>query len=57
MGGVSAVTPLSALWLLAGRVSPFVWLALALALAMPYYLRYFAWALGACGVVTFAPPR
>ena len=42
---------------LVGRVSPFVWLAVALALAMPFYLRYFAWALGACGLVTFAPMR
>ena len=47
---------LSALWMV-GRVSPFVWLALALAVAAPFYLRYFAWALGACGVVTFAPVR
>lgn len=37
------------------RVSPFVWLAVGLALAAPFYLRYFAWALGQCGGVTFMP--
>lgn len=39
------------------RVSPFVWLAVFAALAAPLYLRYFAWAMGACGVVTFTPIR
>jgi hypothetical protein len=40
---------------LAGRVSPYAWLALAVAALIPWWLRYFAWALGQCGVVTFMP--
>ena len=37
------------------RVSPFAWLGIGLALIMPIYLRYFAWALGGCGATTFMP--
>lgn len=36
-------------------VSPFVWLGLAIAASLPLYLRYFGWALGHCGAVTFMP--
>jgi hypothetical protein len=39
------------------RVSPFAWLGIALALVAPIYLRYFVWALGACGAATFTPIR
>ena len=37
------------------RVSPFVWLGLAIALVLPWYIRYSAWGMGTCGVATFAP--
>jgi hypothetical protein len=40
---------------LVGAVSPFVWLAVALALVAPWWLRYAGWAMGHCGVVTFLP--
>lgn len=42
---------------LARRVPPIVWFALVSALVMPLYLRYFAWAMGSCGMALWTPIR
>lgn len=42
---------------LARRIPTMVWLIAGGMAAAPIYLRYFAWALGQCGVGFWAPVR